>query len=206
MWFKKLFGLCIWLLISCIGCGSTFTLNQSNYADNPVMYRTVHAESSFTAAERTALFQATQEWRDFTRGKIDISIVFDIEPGRENNWLGTDKVLVLKTDAENPNIVEADAKIHETEKDSYTLGLHMASGSYGYPTILLVMERIHDMQILRLTFEHELGHNLGLFHVDGLGIMYANTGITTCFTRNDAEEFCSHYHCRADDLKYCAAL
>jgi len=206
VWFKRLLGVCVALLVGCVGCGHNYVLNQPIYAHNQVIYRTFHADTNFTADERAALLQATQEWRDFTVGKVEISLIFDIDDNNRNSYLGIDKQLLLRSNSRVAAIIAADEDIRRRDPDSYALGLFSPDGgSYGYPTIFIVMDRIDDMKTLRLTAEHEMGHSFSLGHLrlDEVGIMFHSVGISDCFTHADARVFCSIYGCHPEDLKTC---
>jgi hypothetical protein len=197
---KRLFAAVVCGIALCVGCAPQFQLNKSNYAENDTIYTVWHVDTRFSTRERAAIFQATQEWQQFARGKVEISLIFDLDYSDPS--ILRDERLLIYSSSKSRAISQADKEVKRDDPDAYTLGLFEKDGVLGTPTISIAMDRIWSERMLKSVVQHELGHSLGLAHTKGIGVMNAMAGCH-CLTLADAEDFCGVYGCKPADLNYC---
>lgn len=170
---------------------------QPTKYDNPI-YVNLYIDSAFEEYEREAITTAALTWNNTTKNIVNYTII---------QLPTTDKVdltglIIYKIGPDNPNIIMLDQS-----NDTIYLGYYERID--GVKTIALVGERI-DIKEYKSVVLHELGHSLGLAHVDELGtLMYPYMNImingqmipvnSNKITQIDLVQFCELYKC--DPLK-----
>lgn len=170
-----------------------------------------HADVDFSPTERSCLEASAQQWREQTQGIADVGFVYDYKPKDPKSIvLNLTHNKLIKWSSTTPKVEEVEAI---QEDPSYELlGLTMRSGGLdSYPrlptTIGLVMDRLQDDHMCRLTVIHELGHAFGIHHMVGnSNIMYPSVDIgrTACLKHDDLLAFCFANDCGNVEMKQCA--
>lgn len=166
---------------------------------------TLYLDRHFEDYEVDAIVQAAWEWTVATDHRIEYDIVKlpTKEQMRRNNV-----VFIYKRSPDDPVIILRDLVEHNK-----TLGLY--EGGH-LPSISIIADRL-DMDIYKEIVLHELGHSLGIKHLesesdmDALMYPYASIALpdgtiiptgSDHITYKDLVAFCKLYHCDADKLKY----
>lgn len=136
---------------------------------------------------------AAMEWNDDTNGDVTI----DIKRLPERSINPADAIVMLNVSPDFPEVI-----ILDNLNQYSTLGFFNDDSLVHY--IGLVDERI-DAASYNTVIMHEVGHALGLEHIqgiDGLGTLMCptiNLG-SSHITMEDLHQFCTLYHC--DERKY----
>lgn len=128
-----------------------------------------------------------------------------------NNWVeeNTGDVLVdvvgkdsvdhewmLSNDGSDPNIGRDFIVCFQNEPSNYRESDYSdASGwATSHGNVYLFLWTISNMELESLIL-HELGHSIGLAHIDEVGVMNPNLNISS-FTDEDRKELCKHFGCK----------
>lgn len=161
--------------------------------DNPI-YVNLYIDSAFEDYEREAITSAALTWNTSTKHIVNYTIIqLPIEGKVDLTGL-----IIYKIGPDNPNIIMMDQS-----NDTTYLGYY--ERIEGVKTIALVGERITVKEYKSVVL-HELGHSLGLEHVDELGaLMYPYMNImingdmisisSDKVTKIDLVQFCNLYGC-----------
>ena len=157
----------------------------------------MHVDTSYTAPERACLEQSAQQWRDQTSGLANVSYEYDYNPQ------DVVSVLVHKLDnrvvrwtSETPYVKLVEEMNSEPGNPWTLLGEVNGKGIKdvfrGPVEMGLVMDRLQDNHMCRLTAIHELGHVFGVPHMPKHGdIMFPSVqkNRTACLKPNDLTIF-----------------
>ncbi len=157
----------------------------------------MHVDTSYTPPERQCLEQSAQQWRDQTSGLANVQYEYDYNPKDIVSVL-THKLdnRVVRWTSETPYVKLLEEM--ESEPDApYTL-LGQVNGKgikdpFRLPVEMgLVMDRLQDNHMCRLTAIHELGHVFGVPHMPAMtDIMYPSviSKRTACLKDHDLIAF-----------------
>ena len=156
---------------------------------------TILADVNFPDNERKMILEANKDLEYFCNGAITLDIRFeldseDIETVRQN-------CVLLRVSASHPAIKESDEKIQNT-----TLGLcdYMQNDTR---RLYLVPERLTNPITYRTTAIHELGHFIGLSHIERPSIMYRHNYSRVLYpTYKDAQEFARVWNYKPEQFRY----
>lgn len=169
--------------------------NSPKYIFEPKIVQEIHADTSFTKIERIYLLKAAEDWKRFSNNAIHFNLIFDLN--LTDLSLMNDKSIIVRVHSSCQAIKESDERIK-----SNTLGLCFFNTDT-VRTIYLVFDRLTNMNMLKSTTVHELGHYINLEHTDGHSIMNKCIMYDAVFlTYIDALEYCSKYNYIPKDLKY----
>lgn len=171
----------------------------------------LHGDEQYTIAQRKCMEDSADVWRNQTSGVADIQIVWDYNSAIPAS-IAThkDHNKIVWADSKTPIIVEMES---DYEPGQRLLGLVMPSGGIHNRAkdpveVRLIMDRMDDQRVCRLTAIHELGHLLGTPHIsrNRENIMYPSimSTRTVCLKPDDLLGFCFVNDCGSVKMKPCS--
>lgn len=158
------------------------------------IHKILYIDSTFSESEIADITEAAIAWTT----KTHYIAQFDVVTLPTDKKIDLSKALfVLKVTPGYPEVVLLDGFNHDS-----TLGYYHDKGAAPY--VGLISARIEGSDYKAVVL-HELGHALGLKHATNLEdmgtLMYPTIDYgSDCITHKDMEQFCSIYHCNADQL------
>ena len=160
------------------------------------VHTTIYVDRNFNDIEQEYIIEAAMEWGTATNHVAEFDVVQ--LPTREK--IDVEHALIfIKVSADYPDII-----IMDNIKKTTTLGYYDSKSALPY--IALVSDRLDDFNYKEVVL-HELGHSLGLEHIEGeegmLTLMYPYVDLgSDHITEKDLEQFCKLYHCDAKKLQH----
>lgn len=160
------------LAMAALSCGSTTAVPPSVTARPRLQSTFIHGDVRFDAGERALVERALGDLTTFTGGKLRLSVIWD---WREDNFeLFEPLPHLVKRSPKTPKVQDVDDHTHGRT-------LAFVDGS----EIAIVTERTQPRYAIIL---HELGHFVGLEHVDATLAVMAPVPTSTTFTSADRAE------------------
>ena len=167
---------------------------EKTYPDH--IHKSIYIDRSFNYEEQEVIMRSAWQWSEATNHIIEFDVI--LLPAHEK--IHTDNSLVIiKASVDYPDVIILDGVKH-----TKTLGYY--DNKSFWPYIALVEDRLDDDTFGPVVL-HELGHSLGLEHVDGpegwntLMYPYVDLG-SDHITEKDLEQFCELYHCDPKKLQH----
>lgn len=166
---------------------------------------TLYLDRNFYDYETDAITKAALEWSEATNHIVEYDI---IQLPVEGKIKYSDSLFIVKKAPDDPKILLMDF----AEKNE-TLGVYEPQG---LPSISLVADRLADDNYKEVVL-HELGHSLGLEHLEGQdnmdALMFPYTNVeldngdiipagSDHITEKDLIAFCKLYRCDVSKLKH----
>jgi hypothetical protein len=169
---------------------------QTNHPHKTYIHKTIYIDRSFNEEERGAIVNAAAYWMIDTNHIAEFNIVefpSNVDPMLNKN----NTLIITKISSDYPTVIGMDR-----ENKQYTLAYYSDGGIL--PAIYLIEDRMPDKQFQAIVM-HEIGHALGLEHLNGddnIGtLMYPTSDfMADHITKKDLVEFCQIYSCSADQL------
>ncbi len=175
-----------------------YTIYHPAYPASP--QRTLYLDRELADQEKEVIRHAALRWNEATNHVVDFKVVSlpvtDTAPVRNP----LQAIIVLKVSPDYPDVIMLDLG-----NSGSTVAFYRQESKYLTPVIGIVEERT-DESTYEAVIMHELGHALGLHHVEGdegIGtLMYPNTNLmSSSITKADLINFCQIYHCNATNLE-----
>lgn len=159
----------------------------------------VHLDSQFSAIEVKVVKNALTDWSDQTENMVTWDLQDWPDTVTESVWLGTNNnfhncrphVLIVRTFSDDSVVINMETKLGRGIAGFATIPQQNCGVEYIY----LIMDKIQNLEELRLITLHEIGHNLKLKHRDGHSIMTESVGFSSGVTKNDLKQFCDIWRC-----------
>ncbi len=194
---QKLTLFCL-LSLSCIGC-------IIPEAKDPTLL--MHGDVSYQPQERTCVESSAETWRYQTNVLADVQVVWDFDsadPKSVHSLRNNHRI--LRWTSAHPIVQEMDGpgwnllglvNTLDGPEQNYSKPIEMS----------LVMDRLQDGHVCRLTAIHEFGHVLGVPHLENYvaNIMYPSIhpARKDCLKREDLLMYCFVNHCGNVTMKVC---
>lgn len=164
------------------------------------VHKTLYVDRHFSDDEFIMIAWAANRWSETTNHIIDYDVVRlpitdHTEVADRNN-----SIVINKVSSDFPDVIAIDYYNGHS-----TLGYYTAQ--YSLPMIAMVNERIIMDEDFEQIIMHELGHSVGLDHMegaDGIGtLMYPSIDAASDFiTQSDLISFCKLYKCDPNRLQH----
>ena len=163
------------------------------------IHRTIYIDRRFNIEEAQTIQEAAIRWTQATNHIAEIDTV--LMPADIKEADHSLSIIILDVSPDFPSVISMDAAQH-----TLTVGIY-SSQDMDYPIILMVTDRLSNANTFQKVVMHEIGHSLGLPHLEGKDNIYTVMYPTTTWmadgiTPKDLILFCSIYHCDASKLQY----
>lgn len=178
--------------VLCFACGRTTAVSPSNTAVKVDML--FHADVDFTEVERDHIAIVLDTFRAQTGGLADVKVVYDLDFSGPVSSLEELRAsnLITRIDSHHSSVTD------ERGEWKRILGWtafnnHLA----GVSPVRMAIVGDKTGDVFRAVFMHEMGHALGMGHVNSLhALMYPSIkSDQACLTRADISEFCRVNEC-----------
>lgn len=194
---KKLVSVVLCVLFA-IGCCTHGPDNPASGGDKVVV--TMHADSSFTQEDRQNIDFAAKEWSRESKGLVAFNIIYDLEPGQEEERAKNKEHILLRLTSKEASDAEVPDEVLGWVSPP---GGSVASNS---AVMVLVVDRAVSSKHAKAIIMHELGHMVGMSHTMPKNSMLYPVSFPDkepCLTHADESEYCRVNYCGSVHFEVC---
>lgn len=165
---------------------------------------TLHADTDFTPMQRAAIEEAAAKWKEFSNGRVRLTIKFDLDFNSVSNLRAhkaAHDTVMISTPEDTELVEQVDAQANEGRpvQTMHVLAFTFPPGRGVDPAIFVVVSRINP-KAFRAIIQHELGHMIGLPDLPSVGV-----DIMSGASKNgeQASEFTDADRALCRSAKYC---
>ncbi len=184
-------GLVTCLLLFLFAQVATPLVQKNKASYNLPIHKTLYLSKDIEPDEMFHIMLAAEEWKDVTNSQV----IFDVKPLLDPALVLSDSIVIVNVESDYPQVISLDRV-----KGYQTLGYYTEDRGIDY--IALVYERINDADLTQVIL-HELGHSLGLKHLEGIDgintLMFPTIDEASAhITKTDFLQFCDLYKCNPE--------
>lgn len=179
------------LFIIILLCPKSMVPESKKYLMGPTeVHKKVYVSSDFDQHELSLIKQAAEEWKVETHGLATFEVNYGFDSEVYESIIGkSDSMVVTKSGVNEPLVIALDIIVRRN-----ILGYFITY--FKVQTILLVPDRMIDDDYYRAVIIHEMGHSIGLSHLNKEEtIMHDSMDETYHLTKTDIRWFCRAYYC-----------
>lgn len=205
---RKFLFFLICFVLSCSENKSYLKINSAKYVAEPKTNVNVFIHEGFTYQQVFGIFKAVNIWNKASNGNIIFKINFkeinDIKLVNQTKCNINMNFYSIKSSAEEVKVVDKQIKNTALGFAYYT--------KCNTAIIKLVTDRLNTDKEILWTSLHEIGHGIGLKHIDDKKtimnpLFYENTFLcssdTCCISKKDMIQVCEANNCNVEKTKYC---
>jgi hypothetical protein len=169
-----------------------------------------HADTMFSPMERKCIEDSVDQWSEQTSGHVNIQLKWDWNSVNDSR-LSKEYVLaqdhIVRWNSSMEEVKERDRKLPTGVQLLGECHSNVVDHLRDPVEIRIVGDRVQNENLCKLVTMHEVGHSLGLAHIDGwkADIMYpsADDRTSACLKDDDLAEWCLIADCDPKILKPC---
>jgi hypothetical protein len=203
------FVMVILMIASCASVNVSGTYVPSSMPARPIVRVSMMFDEKFTREDRENIKIGMLKWVIASHGRI----VYQVVP--HNEYVALELLRSsIGGDVRCPDIIEINAITSDNEivmdRDEQKIkGKTLGFAVYrpcNISSAWLVVDRLKTKQAMQWVAAHELGHAIGLDHVENFqAVMHKVYTVFSsyCITKWDVEELCDEIGCNINDTLYC---
>jgi hypothetical protein len=154
-------------------------------------------DAKFDNDDRRLIRDAAYNWSYLSNQRIIYSLVFDYEVPDKLDDI-TNKIVVISLERKD----QLTQTFDEVAANGRFLSGYVKKENAEF--IFLCSERMSNEEFGRAA-QRELGEEMGLNLIDDYGVMNVyRDSYTNCPSAADMKDFCSHFVCSMDQIRYCS--
>lgn len=196
---KKYLIILMFCLISC------YLKRENNLPIDwsPTVTQDIYLDQDFSNDEQEWIKYSFNEWFVASRGIIKLNFAGLIKTSDKDPYQHFNKNVIIRIKSDDPFVINMrNNQLH----GSTPIGFHIVSDDQEHFVVGIIYDLIPNSVRYKLNVIHELGHAIGLKHIDD-GPAILNTvqdKNLRCLTKTDLINFCNKYSCNYNEMNYCS--
>lgn len=172
----------------------------------PAIQAEVYVDPSFEARHQKVIYKEMVEWSTATNGTVEWNLHdFQVDAVLDYNGPACRDVLIVMKAYSTLEIIRKIEESRPSTEGQYAVAYTMKTCQFS--AMLVIMDRIEgDEAQFRIIVAHELGHFLGLPHIEQPRKSIMTPLIedaAPCITALDTAAFCENHGCTASKMRPC---